>query len=160
MRHVSPQEMNLIARVTAYATQLSTCAHVTQAGRPMLVTSLIALASTAVAMGCAMPPSTPHAAQIASLDGWARDVTSHVSMVHRAHQTVASVNVTHALQAKGVTVNVLYMGDVTVCHASVMSDSVVTNVSLVAVQARSTTVLCMGPATASHMTAFVCQVSM
>lgn len=107
-------ETNLTAQVTAYATRLSTSAHATQVGWPVLVTSPIVPVSTAVDMVYATPPSTPHAVQTVSLGGWARGVTSHVSVVHRLHQTVASVNVTHALPVKGVTVNVLDTGNVTV----------------------------------------------
>ena len=107
------QETNLTVRATAHATLLSTSARVTRVGCPRLVTSPIVPVSTAVDMGYATPPLTPHGVPIVSMGGWARDVTSRVSMVHRLLQTVASVNVTHALPVKGVTVNVLDTAHVT-----------------------------------------------
>ena len=108
------QEKNLTVLATACAMQLHTSAHVTRGGRPVVVKSRIVTVSTAAGVGSAMPPSTLHAVQAVFLGGWARDVTSHVSMVHRLHQTVASVTVTHALPVKGVTVNVRDTGTVTV----------------------------------------------
>jgi len=104
----------LTVQATVCATQLHTSAHVTRGGHPVVVKSRIVIVSIAAGVGSAMPPSTLHDVQAVSLGGWASYVTSHVSMVHRLHQTVAAVTVTHALLVKGVTVNVRDTGTVTV----------------------------------------------